>query len=251
MVQTVHRLWVRLLPLQLVFIMGMIGLVAGVTGAMTILLLRGNVQEAPLPGSNTSITLPPPTVARVFTPEVQYWSSKILQWSQQYGVDPNILATVIQIESCGDFMAGSGAGAQGLFQVMPFHFADGEDMHDPDTNAKRGIEYLKGGLELADGHIGLAMAGYNGGWGVIPRGWGGWVRETRLYYLWGAQIYLDAIRGKSPAESAGLQSWLNAGGVNLCRQAAARQATPTPNPLGAAQLPGQQAPPTVAIIPIK
>ncbi len=192
-----------------------------------------------------------PQLSAVFTPEVRHWSPLIYAWASAYQIDPNLIATVIQIESCGDFMAGSGAGAQGLFQVMPFHFADGEDMHDPDTNAKRGIEYLKGGLELADGHIGLAMAGYNGGWGVIPRGWGGWVRETRLYYLWGAQIYLDAIRGKSPAESAGLQSWLNAGGVNLCRQAAARQATPTPNPLGAAQLPGQQAPPTVAIIPIK
>lgn len=249
MVRTVHRLWVRLLPLQLVLIMGMVGLVAGVTGAMTILLLRGNVQEAPLPGSNTSITAPPPSVARVFTPEVQYWSAWILKWAQQYGVDPNILATVIQIESCGDYLAGSGAGAQGLFQVMPFHFTEGEDMHDPDTNAKRGIEYLKGGLELADGHIGLAMAGYNGGWGVIPRGWGGWVRETRLYYIWGSQIYLDAIRGKSTTESTGLQSWLNAGGVNLCRQAAARQATPTPNPVGAAQLPGQQAQPTIMILP--
>jgi soluble lytic murein transglycosylase-like protein len=222
-------LWLRLLPLQLILIMAAIGLVAGVTGAMTIVLVRGTYTEAPMPAPRP-VEPPPPAVARVFTPEVQYWAPKILQWSQQYGVDPNILATVIQIESCGDFMAGSGAGAQGLFQVMPFHFAEGEDMHDPDTNARRGIEYLKGGLELANGHVGLAMAGYNGGWGVIDQGWGGWYRETRLYYVWGSQIYLDSLNGKTTAQSVGLQSWLNAGGVNLCRQAAARIATPTPGP---------------------
>lgn len=225
-------------------IMGAIGLVAGVTGAMTIMLLRGSYKAAPMPAPVFAAE-PPPSVAKVFTPEVQYWVPKIMEWSAQYGVDPNILATVIQIESCGDHMAGSSAGAQGLFQVMPFHFSEGENMHDPDTNARRGIEYLKGGLERADGHIGLAMAGYNGGWGVIPRGWGGWVRETRVYYIWGSQIYLDALNGKTPAQSTGLQSWLNAGGSRLCAQAAARQATPTP---GSPQSP-VLAQPTVVILP--
>jgi hypothetical protein len=222
-------------------IMGAIGLVAGVTGAMTIMLLRGSYKAAPMPAP-VFAPEPPPAVAKVFSPEVQYWAPKIMEWSAKYGVDPNILATVIQIESCGDHMAGSSAGAQGLFQVMPFHFSEGENMHDPDTNARRGIEYLKGGLERADGHIGLAMAGYNGGWGVIPRGWGGWVRETRVYYIWGSQIYLDALSGKTPAQSTGLQSWLNAGGARLCAQAAARQATPTPGSPVIAQ-------PTLVIIP--
>ena len=233
MVRAIHRLWVRFLPLQLVMIIGAIGLVAGLTGAMTIMLLRGTFQDAPL--SVAPEPEPAPTLSTVFTPEVQYWAPNIMQWSEQYGIDPNILGTVIQLESCGDWLAGSGAGAQGLFQVMPFHFGPGEDMHDPDTNARRGIEYLRGGLIRADGHVGLAMAGYNGGWGVIDLGWGGWYRETRLYYVWGAQIYLDAMHGKKPQESAALQDWLNAGGVNLCRQAAARQATPTPGAVQPAQ----------------
>jgi soluble lytic murein transglycosylase-like protein len=233
-VHAIRRLWVRLLPLQLIMIMGAIGLVAGVTVALTIILLRGTIEDLPLFATRADAE-PAPTLSTVFTPEVQYWAPKIMQWSQQYGVDPDILATVIQLESCGDWQAGSGAGAQGLFQVMPFHFAPGEDMHDPDTNARRGIEYLKGGLIRADGHVGLAMAGYNGGWGVIDLGWGGWYRETRLYYVWGAQIYLDALHGKKPQESAALQNWLNAGGVNLCQQAAARQATPTPGAVQSAQ----------------
>jgi hypothetical protein len=217
-----------LLPVQLVFIMGAIGLATGVTAALVLVLLRGDVQPAPLPRELEKAAERRTAIAPVFTPEVQFWSPYIIRWAEQYGVDPDILATVIQIESCGQYLISSPAGAQGLFQVMPFHFADGEDPLDPDTNAKRGIGYLIGGLERADGHIGLAMAGYNGGWGVIPLGWGRWARETRNYYIWGSQIYLDALKGVTPGQSAALQDWLSAGGVNLCEQAATVLASATP-----------------------
>ncbi len=109
----------------------------------------------------------------VFTPEIQYWAPLIQAWAAVYQIDPNLIATVIQIESCGDPEVSSPAGAQGLFQVMPFHFESGEDMLDVQTNARRGLEYLTGSLDRADDHAGLAMAGYNGGHGVIDRGWAG------------------------------------------------------------------------------
>jgi hypothetical protein len=246
LVRVFHQLWLRLLPLQLVLIMGAIGLAVGLTCAMTLMLLRGQVEAVPLPAAAAP---PQPalydTLGPVFTPEVQYWSPYIMKWSKEYGIEPNIIATVIQIESCGDLMAGSGAGAQGLFQVMPFHFEEGEDMHDPETNARRGLDYLKGGLELAGGHIGLAMAGYNGGWGMIDRGWGNWYLETKRYYIWGSEIYLDAIHGKTTAESESLQSWLNAGGSRLCAQAANRLFTPTPQ-IGGPAVPTIQLVPTLA-----
>jgi len=69
------------------------------------------------------------------------------------------------------------------------------------------------------------LAGYNGGYGVMAGGWGTWVHETQRYYDWGASIYLDALY--SHASSAALQSWLDAGGIILCRQAATRLATLT------------------------
>ena len=105
-----------------------------------------------------------------FTTQVQYWAPLINAWSILYQMDPNLIATVIQIESCGDPTVGSSAGAQGLFQVMPFHFTPGEDMLDVQTNAARGLSYLAEGLAKANGHVGLALAGYNGGHGVIDRG---------------------------------------------------------------------------------
>ncbi len=220
-----YRFWVAFLPLQLLLIIGAVGMTVGVMAALVVLLLRGGIPTAasaadPAQEAALQARLTRDRIAPVFTPEVQFWSPWIMKWSREYGVDPDILATVIQIESCGHYLVNSPAGAQGLFQVMPFHFAEGENMLDPETNAKRGIAYLIGGLQRADGHIGLAMAGYNGGWGVIPRGWGRWVTETRNYYRWGSLIYMDALAGKTTQQSEALQSWLNAGGVNLCRQAA-------------------------------
>lgn len=162
-------------------------------------------------------------LAPFFTDEVRYWEADILRWAEAYDLDPNLVATVMQIESCGDPTAGSSAGAQGLFQVMPFHFQEGEVMTDPDTNALRGMNYLSTGLELADGDVVLAMAGYNGGHGVINKGWAGWFQETRNYVYWGSGIYQDALNNATT--STRLTEWLNAGGQSLCTQAARVQRT--------------------------
>ena len=69
-----------------------------------------------VPEENTSTR-----IASFFTPEIQYWESNILAWAEEKGLDPNLVATVMQIESCGDPLAESPAGAIGLFQVMPYH----------------------------------------------------------------------------------------------------------------------------------
>lgn len=161
------------------------------------------------------------TISPVFTPEVQFWAPQIAQWAEDYNLDPNLIATVIQIESCGDPTVGSEAGAQGLFQVMPFHFAVGENMTDVQTNAMRGLNYLSQGLQKADGNAGLALAGYNGGHGVIDWGWARWPDQTRTYFYWGTGIYEEASNGATT--SARLQEWLQAGGQSLCERASATQ----------------------------
>ncbi len=99
------------------------------------------------------------TISPIFTPEVRYWESSILDWSKQWGVDPNMVATVMQIELCGDPSVESSAGASGLFQVMPFHFDTGENRFDPHTNALRGIEYLSKSFNSHDGDLRLTFAG--------------------------------------------------------------------------------------------
>jgi soluble lytic murein transglycosylase-like protein len=177
-------------------------------------VVEPNQQYANSPlGPNAAVS----PLSSVFTPEIQYWAPLIKAWAIWYQIDPNLIATVIQIESCGDPTISSSAGAQGLFQVMPFHFAQGEDMVDVQTNATRGLDYLLGSLQQADGHVGLALAGYNGGHGVISRGWGAWAEETQRYYYWGSRIYFEAVSGLETSPT--LQEWLTAGGSNLCARA--------------------------------
>ena len=41
-------------------------------------------------------------------------------WAEQYSLDPDIIATIMQIESCGDPNAVSSAGAQGAVPSNAF-----------------------------------------------------------------------------------------------------------------------------------
>jgi soluble lytic murein transglycosylase-like protein len=112
----------------------------------------------------------------------------------------------------------------GLFQVMPFHFHFGENGFDPETNALRGVNYLAQSLQTANGDGRLALAGYNGGIGVIARGEWTWHAETQRYVKYGAPIYGDARSGVS--SSPALNEWYQLYGAGLCRQAANRLGLP-------------------------
>ena len=179
----------------------------------------------PVVNSETAVSAPAValtegSISPVFSPQVQHWAPQIVAWSAQYGLDPDIVATIMQIESCGDPQAGSSAGAQGLFQVMPFHFTAGEAMLDPDTNAARGLAYYAERLQQTGGDIFQAFAGYNGGHVAAAGNWNTWVNETQRYYTWSKGIYEDAKSGA--ATSTTLQQWMQAGGASLCQQASNR-----------------------------
>lgn len=197
--------------------------------------LRADVLAAPTAGAGSAalsatgaLTAPLAVkhtdgLAGLFTPEVQWWGPQLVRWAAQYGLDPNLAATVMQIESCGDPRALSSAGATGLFQVMPFHFYPTDNPFDPDTNAARGLAYLRRSLDAAGGNPNLALAGYNGGIGVISRSQSTWAAETLRYLYWGSGIYQDAAAGLS--QSARLDEWrARAGG--MCGRARQRLGLP-------------------------
>ena len=172
----------------------------------------------------TISAVPATSLSPIFTPEIHYWADSITRWAAVSNLDPNLAAVVMQIESCGDPRATSRAGAIGLFQVMPFHFQAGEDPYQPDTNALRGLGYLKRSLDTAGGNARLALAGYNGGIGVISRGEWSWAAETARYVKYGYPIYEDARSGVTT--SASLNEWYGRYGTGLCRQAAQRLGLP-------------------------
>lgn len=169
------------------------------------------VEQLAVPASSEGI-------APLFTPEVQYWENEILAWASQHDVDPNAVATIMQIESCGNPQAESIAGAQGLFQVMPFHFTANENMQDPDTNARRGLDFLNEQLRYTGGDIFLSFAGYNGGYAASGGSYENWASETQRYYQWAKGIYTDASTGSATSDT--LDAWLDAGGRPGCAIAA-------------------------------
>jgi soluble lytic murein transglycosylase-like protein len=176
------------------------------------------IQAAELPPVSSS------SISPIFTPEIQYWSGAISRWAAASSVDPDLAAVVMQIESCGDPRARSSAGAMGLFQVMPFHFSALDNPYDPETNAARGLAYLAKSLATAGGNVRLALAGYNGGIGVISRAEWTWSAQTKRYVHYGWPIYSDAKNGATT--NAVLDEWYGKYGAGLCRQARQRLGLP-------------------------
>ena len=161
---------------------------------IAIIVLNVPAQEVPFQISAFSVSN---RLAPLFTPEVQYWGASILRWSGASNLDPNLVASVMQIESCGDAFARSSAGAIGLFQVMPFHFASTDNPFDPDTNALRGLAYLRRMFDVANQNISWSLAAYNGGPSLIGSNEWVWPAETIRYVYWGSGIYADATQMRS------------------------------------------------------
>ena len=198
-----------IIPLAVIFVSMILGSMA---------LQTSPVQWDSMPDSNSAGLSP------IFRPEVLHWADSIRKWASASNLDPNLVATIMQIESCGDPRATSSAGAMGLFQVMPFHFHTGENPYDPETNALRGLGYLARSLAAANGDARLALAGYNGGIGVIPRAEWTWHAETKRYVYYALPIYSDAVNGIDP--SPAINDWYSNYGVSLCNQAAERLGLP-------------------------
>ena len=219
-------------PLAVLVIAGLLTLLALNTPIPTAALLADSPTPLMQPSDQTTpaavLSIDRPTVptglSPIFTEEVQHWANEIVRWSAAATLDPNLAAVVMQIESCGDPRALSRSGAMGLFQVMPFHFHLGENPYNTDTNALRGLNYLSRSLATGNGNPRLALAGYNGGIGVISRSERNWPAETKRYVCYGAPIYEDALRGA--ASSPMLEEWYGKYGAGLCNQAHKRLGLP-------------------------
>jgi hypothetical protein len=98
----------------------------------------------------------------------------ILQAAQQHGIDPGLLAGLIEVESRFDPNARSGEGAEGIAQIVP-KWHPGVNTWNPKESIFYAAKHLKG-LQAATGSIEEAIYAYNGGLGGIRKS-----NENRAY----------------------------------------------------------------------
>jgi hypothetical protein len=130
---------------------------------------------------------------RAIVDQLPYGKS-IRKAALRHGLDPLLLAALVEAES--NFVSDviSPVGAIGLAQVMPSTAGDYDlsDLENPSTNLDLGARYLKAQLRRFDDNLELALAAYNAGPYAVERYDGvPPYRETRRYVDKVLSIYLD------------------------------------------------------------
>lgn len=114
----------------------------------------------------------------VWQPIIQQWAEEINVISDLYGLDPDLIAAVINAESNGVPDLVSRAGAVGLMGVLPAGPGmewrpSPEALKDPVVNLNWGGAILSDIIQQAGGDIAAALSAYSGGWeyatGRVPR----------------------------------------------------------------------------------
>jgi hypothetical protein len=98
-------------------------------------------------------------------------SRLIYTLAPQYGLPPELVLAVVQVESNYNANARSEKNAQGLMQLIPetaTRFGV-TDVWDPEQNLRGGMAYLRWLLNYFDGDTRLALAGYNAGENAVLR----------------------------------------------------------------------------------
>jgi len=118
--------------------------------------------------------------------------------STKYALDPNLIATIIYVESRGNVLAVSPRGAKGLMQLTPAVYKkyDIDDPFDMEQNVSVGTAHLAFLLRKFNGDLEHALAAYNCGAsrvmeykGIPP------IKETQEYVERIMEFYL---RGEVP-----------------------------------------------------
>lgn len=131
---------------------------------------------------------------------------EILEAADRHGLDPLLIAAVVQVESGFDAQALSPRGALGLMQVMPetAEHLGVVNVSDPRGNLEAGARYLVFLLRRFENDLVLSLAAYNAGPGAVDR-FGGLppFLETRRFTERVLCIYIEHHRAAWAAAKGG------------------------------------------------
>lgn len=118
------------------------------------------------------------------------YSSEINKAASTYGVDPYLIAAMIQAESSFNPNARSSAGAQGLMQLMPAtaRSLGVTNAYDPAQNIMGGTKYIAQQIEKFGGDIEKALWAYNAGAGNVSK-----ILNSGANSWTGVKAYADKI----------------------------------------------------------
>jgi len=129
------------------------------------------IVQPPAPTSASAVNQPP-------------YHEFVLAAASHYGVDAELITSVMEVESNFNPKAISAKNARGLMQLLPETAArlGVKDIFDPKENIDAGTHYLHDLLQLYNNDLTLALAAYNAGpdkvqkYGDVPP-----YRETQSY----------------------------------------------------------------------
>lgn len=132
------------------------------------------------------------------SPGLRRFEQQIQRQASRFGVRPDLVRAVIQVESGFDPNARSAKGAMGLMQLMPDTASalGVRNAYDPEQNIRAGVAYLRQLLDRYEENETLALAAYNAGPGAVSR------HGNQIPPFAETQAYVEEVRATTAIDDA-------------------------------------------------